>query len=128
MKVFYYYYYYLIYRKFRNNKDAHLPTVFGISFCESFIINGIIQILLAYFFCYKYSFELLIGISIVIVLCNFIYFKKSNYGENILQVKPLFFSNNVISIILMTLFLLLGIIFIFSIFFVDYIVMIHCKQ
>ena len=113
MDVFYYYIY-LFYAKVMPDDYPHLNTVWALGYLFSLIINGLIEIPLAYFFnCYLSTIQKVIIIIIVMIL---FYLKYDRSGKGIRIVKkekPKFFGSKIASIILTVLFFLIGMLFLF---------------
>ena len=113
MDVFYYYIY-LFYAKVMPDDYPHLNTVWALGVTSAFIINGLIDIPLAYFFnCYLSTIQKII---IIIIVMTLFYLKYDRSGKGIRIVKkekPKFFGSNTASIILTILFFLIGMFFLF---------------
>ncbi|EKY05154.1 hypothetical protein [Capnocytophaga sp. oral taxon 380] len=113
MDVFYYYIY-LFYAKVMPDDYPHSNTVWALGFIFSLIINGLIDIPLAYFFnCYLSTIQKVI---IIIIVMTLFYLKYDRSGKGIRIVKkekPKFFGSNTASIILTILFFLIGMFFLF---------------
>ena len=113
MDVFYYYIY-LFYAKVMPDDYPHLNTVWALGVTSAFIINGLIEIPLAYFFnCYLSTIQKVI---ILVILLLFFYLKYYRSGKGIRIVKkekPKFFGSNTASIILTILFFLISMLFLF---------------
>ena len=113
MDVFYYYIY-LFYAKVMPDDQPHSRTVWALGATSAFIINGLIEIPLAYFFnCYLNKIQKVIIIIIVMIL---FYLKYDRSGKGIRIVKkekPKFFGSKIASIILTVLFFLIGMLFLF---------------
>ena len=109
-----YYYIYLFYVKVMPDDYPHLNTVWALGVTSAFIINGMIDIPLAYFFnCYLSTIQKVI---ILVILLLFFYLKYYRNGKGIRIVKkekPKFFGSNTASIILTILFFLIGMFFLF---------------
>ena len=109
-----YYYIYLFYVKVMPDDYPHSNTVWALGFLFSLIINGLIEIPLAYFFnCYLNKIQKVIIIIIVMIL---FYLKYDRSGKGIRIVKkekPKFFGSKIASIILTVLFFLIGMLFLF---------------
>ena len=113
MDVFYYYIY-LFYAKVMPDDYPHLNTVWALGVTSAFIINGLIEIPLAYFFnCYLSTIQKVIIIIIVMTLF-FLKYDRSGKGIRIVKKeKPKFFGSKIASIILTVLFFLIGMFFLF---------------
>ena len=113
MDVFYYYIY-LFYAKVMPDDYPHLNTVWALGVTSAFIINGLIEIPLAYFFnCYLSTIQKVIIIIIVMTLF-FLKYDRSGKGIRIVKKeKPKFFGSKIASIILTVLFFLIGMLFLF---------------
>ncbi len=89
-------------------------TVWALGFIFSLIINGLIDIPLAYFFnCYL---SIIQKVIIIIIVMTLFYLKYDRSGKGIRIVKkekPKFFGSNTASIILTILFFLIGMLFLF---------------
>ena len=113
MDVFYYYIY-LFYAKVMPDDYPHLNTVWALGVTSAFIINGMIDIPLAYFFnCYLSTIQKVI---IMIIVMTLFYLKYDRSGKGIRIVKkekPKFFGSNTASIILTVLFFLISMLFLF---------------
>ena len=113
MDVFYYYIY-LFYAKVMPDDYPHLNTVWALGVTSAFIINGMIDIPLAYFFnCYL---SIIQKVIILVILLLFFYLKYYRSGKGIRIVKkekPKFFGSNTASIILTVLFFLISMLFLF---------------
>ena len=113
MDVFYYYIY-LFYAKVMPDDYPHSNTVWALGFIFSLIINGLIDIPLAYFFnCYL---NIIQKVIIIIIVMTLFYLKYDRSGKGIRIVKkekPKFFGSNTASIILTILFFLIGMLFLF---------------
>ena len=109
-----YYYIYLFYAKVMPDDYPHLNTVWALGYLFSLIINGLIEIPLAYFFnCYLSTIQKVIIIIIVMTLF-FLKYDRSGKGIRIVKKeKPKFFGSNTASIILTVLFFLIGMLFLF---------------
>ena len=109
-----YYYIYLFYAKVMPDDYPHLNTVWALGVTSAFIINGMIDIPLAYFFnCYLSTIQKVI---IMIIVMTLFYLKYDRSGKGIRIVKkekPKFFGSNTASIILTILFFLISMLFLF---------------
>ena len=112
MDVFYYYIY-LFYAKVMPDDYPHLNTVWALGVTSAFIINGLIEIPLAYFFnCYLSTIQKVIIIIIVITLF-YLKYDRSKGIRIVKKEKPKFFGSKIASIILTVLFFLIGMLFLF---------------
>ena len=112
MDVFYYYIY-LFYAKVMPDDYPHSNTVWALGFIFSLIINGLIDIPLAYFFnCYLSTIQKVIIIIIVITLF-YLKYDRSKGIRIVKKEKPKFFGSKIASIILTVLFFLIGMLFLF---------------
>ena len=109
-----YYYIYLFYAKVMPDDYPYSNTVWALGVASAFIINGLIDIPLAYFFnCYLSTIQKII---IIIIVMTLFYLKYDRSGKGIRIVKkekPKFFGSNTASIILTILFFLIGMLFLF---------------
>ena len=109
-----YYYIYLFYAKVMPDDYPHSNTVWALGFIFSLIINGLIDIPLAYFFnCYL---SIIQKVIIIIIVMTLFYLKYDRSGKGIRIVKkekPKFFGSKIASIILTVLFFLISMLFLF---------------
>ena len=109
-----YYYIYLFYVKVISDNQPHSRTIWALGVTSAFIINGLIDIPLAYFFnCYLSTIQKVI---IIIIVMTLFYLKYNRSGKGIRIVKkekPKFFGSNTVSIILTVLFFLISMSFLF---------------
>ena len=112
MDVFYYYIY-LFYVKVISDNQPHSRTIWALGVTSAFIINGLIDIPLAYFFnCYLSIIQKVIIIIIVITLF-YLKYDRSKGIRIVKKEKPKFFGSKIASIILTVLFFLIGMLFLF---------------
>ena len=108
-----YYYIYLFYVKVMPDDYPHSNTVWALGFIFSLIINGLIDIPLAYFFnCYLSTIQKVIIIIIVITLF-YLKYDRSKGIRIVKKEKPKFFGSKIASIILTVLFFLISMLFLF---------------
>ena len=108
-----YYYIYLFYAKVMPDDQPHSRTVWALGVTSAFIINGLIDIPLAYFFnCYLSTIQKVIIIIIVITLF-YLKYDRSKGIRIVKKEKPKFFGSKIASIILTVLFFLIGMLFLF---------------
>ncbi|SFA59647.1 hypothetical protein SAMN04488511_12313 [Pedobacter suwonensis] len=111
MKILYYYYY-LFYTKILPDDQPHSTVVFCLSLMESFIINGLLNIVSILLFCYNISKWPMIGILIAIIIANYQIYYKSKRMELIIDEKPKLFNSNVASVVFSLFFFLLSLLMI----------------
>lgn len=101
----FYYYFFLFYTRVMADDQPHSRTVWALGVAFSFIINGLIEIPLAYFFsCYLNTIQKVI-ISVFVMVLFYLKYYRSGRGKRIVEIeKPNFFGNNTASIILTILF------------------------
>jgi len=99
-----YNYFFQFYQKILKDDEPHLLTILALSACEGFFINIIIEILLINYYCIETNSFIWMGIIVLLNFLNYLYFYKSGKAKIIVKNKPMFFSNNNISILLTILF------------------------
>ena len=109
-----YYYIYLFYAKVMPDDYPHLNTVWALGVTSAFIINGLIDIPLTYFFnCYLSTIQKVI-IMIIVITLFYLKYDRSGKGIRIVKKeKPKFFGSKIASIILTVLFFLISMLFLF---------------
>ena len=109
-----YYYIYLFYVKVISDNQPHSRTVWALGVTSAFIINGLIDIPLAYFFnCYLSIIQKVIIIIIVMTLFYLKYYRSGKGIRIVEKEKPKFFGSKIASIILTVLFFLISMLFLF---------------
>lgn len=112
IKVFYNYYF-LFYAKILRDNEPHLLTTIALSASEGFLINGIIQIFLARFFCISVDKWSMIGILALLIFVNYLYYHRAGNANEIVKTNPMFFSSHKLSIVLTSLFFIVTLSFLF---------------
>ena len=109
-----YYYIYLFYVKVISDNQPHSRTIWALGVTSAFIINGLIDIPLTYFFnCYLSTIQKVI-IMIIVMTLFYLKYDRSGKGIRIVEKeKPKFFGSKIASIILTILFFLIGMLFLF---------------
>jgi len=110
IKVFYYY---LFYTKILPDNQPHATVIFTLSFSLALLINGLLNILLAYTINYALGSYEMIGIFVMLLGMNYLLFYRKGKAKKIIQEQPKFFCNHKISIILTILFFLITASFLF---------------
>jgi hypothetical protein len=108
-----YYYYFLFYTKVLPDNEPHATTVFTLSLSEAFLINGVIQILIAHLFCMSFGKWQMITIFLLIIGVNYLLFSKSGKAKEIVKLKPKIFNSNKLSIFIVVLFFVITASFLF---------------
>lgn len=99
-----YYYYYLFYTRIIKDNEPHMLTILAISATEGFILNIIVEVVSILYKCKQTNGLIWMSIIGLANIFNYFYFYKSGRAIKIIKEKPMFFSNNQISIILTFLF------------------------
>ena len=108
-----YYYIYLFYAKVMPDDYPHLNTVWALGVTSAFIINGLIDIPLTYFFnCYLSTIQKVI-ILVILLLFYLKYYRNGKGIRIVKKEKPKFFGSKIASIILTVLFFLISMLFLF---------------
>lgn len=109
----FYYYYYLFYTKVIPDNQPHATVIFTLGFTFSLILNGIINVVLAYVLAVSLRKWEMIGIfAFIIVLLYFAYYRNGK-GKRIIKEKPKILNSKSISIIFTVLLFLFGILALF---------------
>lgn len=85
-----YYYYYLFYTKVIPDNEPHATVIFTLSFSLGLLVNGILKICLALFFCERYDGWPAIGIILGIMFINYLLYFRSGKRFKIIEAKPQF--------------------------------------
>lgn len=102
-----YYYYYLFYKKILKDPEPHLATILALSFSESLLINGSADILSVNFFCKKIGKWPMIGVLIILLALNYIYYNKSKKAQTIIKEQPVFLNSHYLTVIIILSFFIL---------------------
>jgi hypothetical protein len=81
-----YYYYYRFYVKY--DDEPHATTVFSLSFSESLVINGIVDLICGRFFCYDFSKWAMILVTLLILTLNYLLYVKTGISKEIINKAP----------------------------------------
>jgi hypothetical protein len=95
-----YYYTFLFYSKIFKDDEPHIKTIWGISFLEGFATNIFLEIFSMHFLNFRINLFIKFIIILIILLINYLYFIRSKRFKKILKVKPFFFNNHRLTIIL----------------------------
>ena len=113
MDVFYYYIF-LFYAKVLPDDYPHSNTVWALGAISAFIVNGLIDIPLAYFLNSYLSTIQKVIIIIIVMILFYLKYDRSGKGKRIVEKeKPKFFGSKTASIILTILFFLISMFFLF---------------
>ena len=112
MRVFYYYYY-LFYKKILLDPDPRLAATLGLTALEGFFLIGLLDIILAYSFCWELTKYYMIAILSITLLVNTFYFFTSKKTKEIVKSRPVFFNNHrlTVTIILLSSLLVISTLF-----------------
>jgi len=99
IKVFYYYYY-LFYQRILKDNEPHLLATLGLCFVESFLFIGIIDFIVAKFFCQKMASEFMYSIMLLLVLINYLYFHRTGLAKEVVKEKPNFLSSHTTTVVI----------------------------
>lgn len=99
-----YYYYYLFYTKILTDDEPHATVIFTLSFSESLVINGIIDIVLVKFFCVDVELWIQILILVIIIFLNYFNYSYLKKSEAIVNEKPKYFGSHLFSILVTMIF------------------------
>ena len=102
MKVFYYYYY-LFYRKIWD-PDPRLAAVLGLTSLFGFFLIAVLDIALAYFFCFDFDKYYMIAIFAIIFLINTFYLFTPKKVKAIIEAKPKFLNSHGLTILIVLVF------------------------
>ena len=85
LKILYYYYfsYYL-----KVDSSPHTATLISLSFSQSLLINFIVQMISAYYFCYFLSTWQMFGIGIAFIFFNYFLFIRTGLAKRLVKSPP----------------------------------------
>ena len=101
----FYYHFYLFYTKF--DPEPEFATLLSLSFCQSLILNGILDFLSLKFYCYQIAVWVFVLIVTFIILLNYLMFYRNGRIKQIIKAKPTLLNNRALSIIVTLSFFLL---------------------
>jgi hypothetical protein len=93
-----YYYYYLFYTKILPDDEPHATVIFTLSFSESLLLNGLVDIVYAHMFCKTVEILIMVSIFVILLLINYITYLKGKISMSIVDKKPKFFASHKLSI------------------------------
>lgn len=109
-----YYYYYLFYTKIISDNQPHATVIFSLSFILSLIINGLINIGLAYTFGIALNRWEMIVVLILLIILMYLKYYRTGRGKKIVETeKPKLFRCNNLSVALSIVLFLIGMLFLF---------------
>jgi hypothetical protein len=83
-----YYNYFLFYKKIIKDPEPHFATVLALSFSQSLLLNGILDIAALKWFCYEIAVWVQFSILILIVVINYFILHRTGKIHEILKNKP----------------------------------------
>ena len=101
-----YYYEFLFYKKVMRDPEPHFATVLGLSFSQSLLINGLMDVFALKCFCYQIAVWIQFGILVIIIFANYLIYHRTNRAKELMSVKPSFRNNRSLSIAITLLFFL----------------------
>ncbi len=108
-----YYYYYLFYSKILKDSEPHLLTTLVLSFSQSLLVNGVLEISIANIFCIYISKWPMLIVLLLLIGVNYVYYHRTGKAKEIVKNKPMFFSSHRLSIIITLLFFIITASFLF---------------
>lgn len=109
-----YYSYYLFYTKIIPDNEPHATTIFILSFTESLIANGIINICLVFFLNTSLNKWIMVLLFLLVLVFNYLFFNKNERGKKIVERdKPLLCNSKVLSVSFAFFIFLLGLLCMF---------------
>lgn len=100
-----YYHFYLFYLKF--DPEPHLTTVLSLSFSQSLVINGTIDIIALKLYCYQIEVWIQFMITVIFIFLNYLIFHRTNRAKQIIKSKPKILNSKALSIIITISFFLI---------------------
>ena len=98
-KVFFYYYY-LLYTRVVPDLTPYSTSVFVFGVLLSYLINGIIDIISANFFCMWIGKYPMLGIVVLCLIISYLLCAKYGKGKKIVSEKPRFWGSHRLSVII----------------------------
>jgi hypothetical protein len=108
MKVLFYYYY-LFYNKLFPEADPQLTAILVLSFSESTVIIIGYNLIFGYLFCSILTKYYMMGITLMIVLVNSLFYLTPKNIKDIIKAKPSFYGNHKLTVALVGFFFILTI-------------------
>jgi len=109
-----YYSYYLFYTKIIPDNEPHATTIFTLSFIESLIANGIINICLVFSLNTSLNKWIMVLLFLLVLVFNYLFFNKNERGKKIVERdKPLLCNSKVLSVSFAFFIFLLGLLCMF---------------
>ena len=102
----FYYYYFLFYKKIIRDFEPHFATILALSFSESLLINGVIDIVGRKWFCANMKPWMQMTILAIIILLNYLGYSRTGKARAVVQNKPSIGDSKKISFIITLLFFL----------------------
>ena len=99
-----YYHYYLFYKGVLKETTPEITAVLALSFCQSLLINSLVDIIALKGYCYKVGKWYMLGIAIGLIVFNYNRYITQRRQEELLRVKPLMWNSRKWSILISWLF------------------------
>ena len=112
LKVFYYYYY-EFYTRVIPDDEPHATVIFTLSVVESLWINSIVEMITLNWFCHKIDKWVMIGVAIILMALNYMYYHKKHNATEIISEKPKIDHSHLLSIVFTIIFTAIGISWLF---------------
>ncbi|WP_298341479.1 hypothetical protein [uncultured Algibacter sp.] len=115
MKLFkvFYFYYYEFYTRVIPDDEPHATVIFTLSFVESLWINSVIDMIALNLFCCKIDKWIMIGVAILLMALNYMYYHKKNNATEIISERPKIDNSHLLSIVLTITFTVIGVSWLF---------------
>lgn len=109
MKFFkiFYYNYYLFYLKILKVPDPKITTILALSFSQSLLINGAMDIVALNFFCYEIKVAVQFSILLLIIFLNYFLYHEKGKAYDIIKENPTIGTSKTLSIFVTIVFFLM---------------------
>ena len=101
-----YYHYLLFYKRILKVPEPLYYAMLVLAASQSFLINGLLEIIILKKYCYQIPVWIQFSISIIIIYFNYLTYIKRGKATIIAKQKPLFWNNKPFSFTISTLFFL----------------------
>ncbi len=108
-----YFYYYQFYTRVIPDVHPHATVIFALSFTESLWVNGFVEMITLNTLCYKIDKWLMLGVLLLIIILNYIYYNKMHSAEDIINKRPKIGNSNLLSVLVVAVFTIVGVSWLF---------------
>jgi hypothetical protein len=98
--------YYRFYKRIIGDPEPQFATVLALSFSESLLINGVVEMAALRWWCYEIDIWIQITVAALLICLNYIGYLRTGKYKSLVKVEPAIANSNALSIFVTWLFFL----------------------